>query len=298
VTDDILPLLKPADWNLAREMVCRPLADFPARDMPFVAYGYDRPHTFEMLGRERANGETPASLDKPALAHLRARKASWENVEIKVGWFKKMRFLICGDDFLAAERILDGDFLRAAQDQLRAKMLAVGIPRRGLLMVCDGARSKDHLQRFCAAVAGQYQRAQSPPITTTVFGAVDGALVGHLEDGGVADNVKAAVAAEPDDDAIYVQTITFDKDGARHAMICAGGEPLDRVEARIRRELASLVSKYGATLRAEVSIIPDLTPRTAAVDAWMPRLATGLSGLAAELHVPHQVRVTYGEPAP
>ena len=297
MTDEILPLLKPADWNLAKENVCRKLTDLPARDMPFVTYGYDRPNTFEMLGRERASGQTPASLEAAALDHLRARRATWEKVEIKVGWFKKVRFLICGDDFLAAERILDTEFLGAAQKQLGAKMLAVGIPRRGLLMTTDGAQSKDNLQRFCAAVAGQYHRAETPPITPTIFAVVDGAIVGHLDDGGTAANMKSAIAAEvAGDDSIYVQTLTFDKDGARQAVICAGGEPLDRVEARVRRELANLVTKYGAKLRAEVSIIPDLTPRTAEVDAWLPRLATGLTGLAAELQVPHEVRVTYGQP--
>jgi hypothetical protein len=299
MTDDILPLLKPADWNLASDMVCRPLAEFPSPGMPYVAYGYDRPNTFEILGRANADAATTASLEAPALKHLRARNASWEKVEIKTGWFKKVRILICGDDFLAAERILDVEFLRAAQKQLGAKMLAVGIPRRGLLMVSDGAQSKDNLQRFCAAVAGQYHRAETPPITTTVFGVIDGSIVGHLQDGGVADNIKPAIAAEvAADDSIYVQTLTFDKDGARRAVICAGGAPLDRVEARIRREVASLIAKYGATLQAEVSIIPDLTPRTPEVDAWMPRLATGLTGLVTELRAPHEVRVTYGQPTP
>ena len=292
-TESILPLLKPADWDLHDDMVCRPLAAFPARDMPFVAYGWDHPHTFELLSRERAHGATPASLDPIALAHLRRRAGSWERVDIKLGLFKKMRFLVCGDDFLAAERILDADFLRDAQRQLGAKMLAIGIPRRGMLMVCDGARSQEDLQRFCQAVAGQYHRAESPAITATVFGVVDGAIVGHLEDAGVAAQIKGRIADEGEE--IYVQSITLEAEGARRAVICAGGEPLELLAARIRREYTGLVSKYGTGLRAEVAIIPELTPKSDELDAWMPQLATGLNELASELGLPSDVRVAYGQ---
>jgi hypothetical protein len=290
----ILPLLKPADWNLRDDMVCRPLAAFPASGMPFVAYGWDHPHTFELLAHGGANGATPASLDPLALRHLRARSASWDRVDVKLGWFSKLRLLVCTDDFLAAEHILDAEFLREAQRQLRAEMLAVGVPRRGMLMVCDGARPKEDLERFCAAVGGQYHRAEAPPITSTVFAALDGAIVGHLEDGGLAAGMKAHVADVAD--AIYVQSITLEADGARRAVICAGGEPLELLAGRIRREFATLVRKYGVALRAEVAIIPDLTPQSVELDAWMPALATGLSELAGELGLPHDVRVGYGQP--
>jgi len=294
-TEPPLPLLKPADWNERDVMVCRPLADLPAQGMPLVAYGWDHPNTFELLSRDHAGGATPDSLDRGALAGLRARSATWQPIEIKLGWFKKVRFLVCGDDFLAAERILDEQFLQQAQRTLGAKLLAVGIPRRGMLMACDGAASKDHLQRFCAAVAGQFHRAETPPITATVFGVIDGKIVGHLEDGGIASEVKTRVADEPAED-IYIQSISLDDAGTRRTVICAGGMPLDRLEARIRRELSSLVAKYGAALRAEVAIIPDLTPKTTALDAWLPTLAAGLTGLAGELGAAHAVEVNYGQP--
>jgi hypothetical protein len=89
--------------------------------------------------------------------------------------------------------------------------------------------------------------------------------------------------------------MTLDVGDKRVAVICAGGEELDRLEARIRREVTGLVNKYGAALRTEVAIIPDLTPKSAA-EAWMPSLARGLTGLVGELGVPHDVRVTYGQP--
>jgi hypothetical protein len=292
----ILPLLKPADWELQSEMVCRPLTDLGAHRMPWVTYGWDRPHTFEMLGRERAGAHTSTSLDATALTHLRQRAASWETINLKLGWFRKMRLVVCGDDFLAAERILDTEFMREGQRRLGAKMLAVGIPRRGMLMAFDGASSKDNLQRFCAAVAGQFHRGETPSITTTVFAVDDGKIIGHLDDGGFSDQVKAVIDEESAEDSLYVQAITFDKGAEKRALICAGGEPLDRLEAQIRHELASLVQKYGSATRAEIAIIPDLTPRTADVDAWLPKLATGLTGLAGELGAPHEVRVTYGKP--
>src|SRR5262249_27524738 len=108
--------------------------------------------------------------------------------------------------------------------------------------------------------------------------------------------VEQRVAEEPADE-IYIQSLTAEKDGARHAVICAGGEALDRLEARIRRELASLIAKYGAQLdAAEVVIIPHLTPKATELDRWMPVLASGLTGLAAGLGAKHAVRVVYGTP--
>jgi hypothetical protein len=298
-TDGLLPLLKPAAWNLKAEMVCRPLVSFPVGDTPLVTYGWDHPNTFELLAREHAGSETPASLESIALAHLRKRAGSWECVDVKLGFLKKLRMFVCGDDFLAAERILDAEFLREAQTKLGAKMLAVGIPRRGMLMACDGAASKDNLARFSAAAAGQFHRAETPPITTTIFAVADGKLIGCLQDNGIARNVKSRLESDPEEaEQIYIQSMTFDTDGSRRAVIVAGGEPLDLLEARIRRELASLVRKYGAALRAEVAIVPDLTPKTSELDAWMPAVATRLTGLAGELGLPHDVRVAYGTPAP
>ncbi|HSN29547.1 MAG TPA: hypothetical protein VLT45_24835 [Kofleriaceae bacterium] len=279
--EDILPLLQPAGWELEAKMVCRPLAQLGAvRKLPLVAYGWDRPKTFDMLGKDHPAAAPAEQLDAPALENLRARPATWELVAIKVGWFKKVRYLICVDDFLAAERILDAAFLTAAQRQLGAKLLAVGIPRRGMLMVCDGA-DRQTLRRFNAAVAGQYYRAESPPITTTIFAAVDGKLIGHLDDDD--DVTDEQVEHEEDEDAdtdrdgVYVQTLTLDAPGGRRAVICAGGEPLELLEARIRDELSAMVDKYGASLEAEVQIIPDLNARSAALDTWMPALASRLS---------------------
>ncbi len=270
--EDILPLLEPSGWELKDKMVCRPLATFGTRRLPWVAYGWDRPSTFEVLGLDHPEAAPAELLDGAALAQLRTRSASWESITIKLGWFKKARFLACSDDFLAAERILDAEFLLAAQRLLDAKMLAVGIPRRGMLMACDGM-DKDAVARFAAAVEAQYHRAESPPISPIVFAAVDGRLIGHLDDDDETDE-----QVEPDDDPdgdterddIYVQTLTFDVGGARRAVICAGGEPLDELEVRIRGELAA----YGPA--AEVKIIPDLNPRSPALDAWMPALGARL----------------------
>lgn len=273
--DDILPLLKPSAWELQHTMVCRQLATFGTRRLPWVAYGWDRPDTFEMLGLDHPAAVPAGELDGPALANLRARPATWESITIKLGWFKKVRFLICGDDFLAAERILDADFLLAAQHQLAAKMLAVGIPRRGMLMACDGM-DKDALARFAAAVEAQYHRAESPPISPMVFAAVDGKLIGHLDDDDETDE-QVEAGDDPDGDTerdgLYVQTLTLDRD---RAVICAGGEPLDELESRIRSELDAMIDRYGPAMRAEVKIIPDLNARSATLDAWMPALGARL----------------------
>ena len=188
--DEILPLLKDAAWPGREQSVCAPLTDLPIQDQPLVTFGWDRPETFEMLGRQDPLAANLDVLRAAAAANLKKRAGSWQPIEIKLGLFKTGRFLVCGDDFLAAERILDPDFLMQAQRTLDAKMLAVGIPRRGIIMAANGAQSSELLQRFLAAVAGQFHRGEAPPITPTVFGVVDGAIVAHLQDGGVSAMVK------------------------------------------------------------------------------------------------------------
>lgn len=92
-----------------------------------------------------------------------------------------MHMLICTADYLAAERILDTHFLQETHKLLKAEMLAVGIPRRGMPLATNAKGPEEHLKRFGAAVSAQYQRADTPPITPLVFIVLEGQIVGLMK---------------------------------------------------------------------------------------------------------------------
>jgi hypothetical protein len=299
--DGILPLLKDAAWPGRADNVCSPLTELPIPDQPLVVFGWDRPQTFEMLNRKTAGARTAASLTAQAVANLKARAATWEVIDTKISLFKKMRFLVCSDDFLAAERILDAGFLVGAQSRLEAKMLAVGIPRRGLLMATDGARSPELLQRFCQAVAGQFHRGESPPITPLVFGVVDGAIVAHLQDGGAAAEMKDRVRTEEGGGEPFLQAMRVKApDDGERVVIIIGGAPPRRLDSALRQDFSRRVAEQGAgMLRVDVAVVPDITPRTPELDAWLEGLRKDLPQLAREIgrgRTTVEVSVTYGQP--
>ncbi len=121
-SDTILPCLKEPGWAGAEKTVCRPLwTGERSPHIPWVAFGYDHPHSFEFLGRDRLEGlgKSEDAVEREALTNLRARPASWQEISVKLGWFKKLRLQVCGDDFLAAERVLDTTFMLEAQRKLK-----------------------------------------------------------------------------------------------------------------------------------------------------------------------------------
>jgi len=294
-------LLKEAAWPGREANACTPLTGLPIADQPLVVFGWDQPQSFAMMNRKAAGDRPIESLTAAAVANLKKRRATWEAIDIKAGWFKKIRFLVCSDDFLAAERILDADFLIDAQRKLEAKMLAVGIPRRGCLMATDGARSPELLQRFSQAVAGQFHRGESPPITPTVFGVADGKIVAALDDGGAGDGMKDRVREEAGDEP-FLQTLQLKAAGAvQQIVIAIGGSPPRRLDATLRRAFAEAVSRdTSAKLRVRIAVVPDITPRTPELDAWLEGLRKDLPQLASEVAKGRavDVSVTYGQPGP
>ena len=175
---EVVPCLKDANWGLEEWTLKRPLwRGQTSRLMPSVAWGWDSPHTFEFLNQNSLadHGVGLSFIEGTALRNLRKRKTTWVPLDIKLGWFKRARFLVCGDDFLAAEKILDADFMTEAQKTLRARGLLVGIPRRSMLFAMDGEAGVDRVAAFMAAILGQFQSQESAPITPALFAVQNGA---------------------------------------------------------------------------------------------------------------------------
>lgn len=309
--DAVLPALKPHDWPSYKDVVCRPLVSGDtSHDLPWVAYGYDRPNTFEFLARRNFPQEiTPEQLsliEHAALRNLRARSTSWKYEEFDIGG-KPLKVLVCSDDFLAAEHILDPSFMQQAHAQLNAEVLAVGIPLRGLMIATDAKQSNDMISRFAGAISAQYHRAESAPITPTVLVVIRGNVVGvvkGMEEAG--KRIAEADNQEPPD--VYISTMTSEnkETGITTLHILAGSEHFDKMASSIIRAFVwgtQELMQRGEEFNIEVVIIPDVTPDSPLLRENLAALEERLHGIAAEAGIrtatgkPLEIDVTYGHEA-
>jgi len=190
----IYPFLKAADWPQGEMAVRRRLNVSNKEDpeLPWIALGWDLPNNIVYVTRQDLAdmGMSEEEVWEAALENLRKRKASWERVETDLsGTGVKVPMLGFQGDDLAAERVLDADFMREAQKLLNAESILVGIPRRGVLMVIDGKPPGLALVNFSGNVATLYQGGESAPITPLAFTMKDGEFTGlvrfSIEGGGV-----------------------------------------------------------------------------------------------------------------
>jgi hypothetical protein len=201
-------------------------------------------------------------------------------------FLKKLKMLICGDDYFAAERILDPGFMREGQAKLGADALAVGIPRRGFMIATDGKQPMDRLGVFAGAVSTQYHRADSPPITPAIFAVIDGRIVGMLEGAEEAGRGVAERETESSGDDAYVQTLVVgnEETALEEVHICAGGPDAAKlgqaIEVAFREALVKQLPRkeFGGAIR--VVILADMTPQ--GVRRQLSSLEDHLRGTIAE----------------
>ena len=177
----LLPCLKEPAWHGKDGVVARPLWREPSVYVPWVALGHDLPEGFELLGRDQAPaGSSPSELEGEALRNLRLRPASWQDLELDLGGFRRLKMLVATDDF-TAERILDPTFLLEAQRALAAPGLLVAIPRRSFLVVTALDTNVERVHTFGAIAATQFQAGESAPITPALFTTRNGQIVGIVD---------------------------------------------------------------------------------------------------------------------
>jgi hypothetical protein len=286
----ILPCLKDPAWGGKDGTVNRRLWDKePLEFVPWVGFGYDHEHSFEFLpcASLAELKKTQVEVEREAMRNLRARRASWEPWNVKLGWFKKLRMLACGNDFLAAERILDPIFLREAQRRLGARGLVVGVPRRGSLMATDALQGADRIAAFLAIVWQQYREGGSPPVSPLGFAVTDGRIVA------VVDTVARAMAqatpdAEADDgdgDEPYVSRIcaTDRATGLETPTVIVVHADFDRLAQAAIDAFASTLSDYQSREKWSGEIRFNIPADTPGLSENLPRLRAHLAGLASEV---------------
>lgn len=296
----LLPCLKPPDWDGAEGNVCRLLWEEPqSGHVPYLAFGYDQPYSFEFLPRSELASvrKSERDVEREAVRNLRLRQASWQRADVKLSLFKKLPLLVCGDDYLAAEKILDVGFMREAQKTLKARLLAVGIPRRGLLIATAGEQDRQRLGAFAAAVSAQYHREESPPITPAVFAVQDGKIVGMLlggEELGREGAERAVRESSESPDAPYVSTMVVadEASGLEQVHVCVGGSSLERVAGALQETFQGALqqhlgrAEFGGEIR--VVVLAGMTPE--AVRGKLKDLEAHLRGFLDQT----QLRTTTG----
>jgi hypothetical protein len=287
----LLPCLKERTWRGREHSVCRVLWPNQASAyMPWVAVGYDHPHSFTFVTTQdfAPMQTTEAALEARALANLRRRSAKWEKVNVNPGKGSRFSILACLDDFLAAERILDPDFMKEAQRTLRARGLLVGIPRRGRLFCIDGELQPDAVQAFGIMVAQEFTAGESAEISPMLFAVKDGEIVGIVE--AVADAIlpelqKEQCEAEQDENAPYITSVIVRNDrGTEDVHLMVGGMDASQLANGVQRAVFQVL--HGREAHKEFSgtikvIVLGHTPDEAKVH--IPDVIAHLQGYCGEL---------------
>ncbi len=171
--------LRDPGWNPGAGLPARRLFELDGFEFPWVAIGKDRGSHVEYT---QFDGDR-AALEAKAVAALRdAHPVSWERREVPLPNATFSLHMATRGEY-TAERILDVDLLRDLQQQLGTKLLAVGIPRRGLLMATNGRQDRPLLAGFVGMVEAQHRRAETDPLFASVLAVQDGRIVGALGSG-------------------------------------------------------------------------------------------------------------------
>lgn len=188
--------LKPADWEPAAMLVAEPIApdlEAAGASVPLMVYGHDRPNTFAMLGKDKAEVPALATLRAQALRTLAELEVETQRLEVR-----GTVIVVVHGSYFAAEKILDAGFLRRLHDELGCELLAAAVPEKSRLLVTNGIAAPAALAGFMAMAKGIYDDAEGGrELSPTVFAIQDGAIVGVLTADAPAPRPAAAAPAGP-----------------------------------------------------------------------------------------------------
>jgi Protein of unknown function (DUF1444) len=297
MSDNLLPCLKVRDWEGREHTTCRVLwPDKPSQFMPWLAFGWDHPHTFEFLNEEKLKslGMTEAQVETQALANLRKRTSAWQSHDAPLGDGKTLKLLVCIDDFFAAERILDADFMKEAQRKLGAEAILVGVPRRGVILATPLQTDTAVVLGFGGVVFGQFSRGESAPVSPMLFVMIDGAIVGFEESIAATLVAKKAEEGEADDEdedgeddaeAPYINAMTVkNAEGKLEVHLMGGGEDGDRLARGFEDAFHQMVRKYkdNPDFSHRIKIVVfGYTP--AAAQEPLPKMVEHLRGIVSDM---------------
>lgn len=171
-TGPLLPSLRSRQEALASGLLSRPLLDGDQPDVPVIVYGNDGEHTFGLLRRAEAEPRAEA-IHTEAMANVAGIAAEVD--EVAVGG---LRMLSVTGSFFATEKLLDPPFLRGLARRLGAELLAVGVPRRGLLLATSGVQGPAEIADLMRIVEHEFTTGGGRGISPAVLLVQDGMPVG------------------------------------------------------------------------------------------------------------------------
>lgn len=182
----IYPIFKSPQWKPTAEGFSVRL-QVPSDDpsIPWITLGRINSQDVHLLNGDlaeagQASGE---ELLQSAIENLSKRDANWHRVDPASNHSKRSEMLACTDDLLAPEHILDPGFVAAAHDTLNTEILAIGLPRRGLVVAMDGRQPETSLMGFGALNLAEYHSGDSEPITPLTFLIAEGEFAGLMQFG-------------------------------------------------------------------------------------------------------------------
>jgi hypothetical protein len=170
----VLFTLKPPDWAGQDKTVCRPVleGDKTAAEVPLLAYGEDMPNSFAIFVKDGARELQMDALHAQALETLKQVEVEVQEIDESEG-----KLLVVSGHYFAAEKLLDGDFMRGMHERLHSSLLVAGVPRKGLLFVGD-VSSPQLMNGLMAILAAEHAKNGSESISPTPLIVSEGKIVG------------------------------------------------------------------------------------------------------------------------
>ena len=171
----VMPNLRSRREAVACDLTWRPLYEGAPDDdgFPVVVYGHDTAETFGAF--QVGRGRDLEALDREALANLSGQDVSSDTVEVE-----GVSLLAVSGSYYAAEKLLDRDFMRKLHRELGEDILAVGVPRRGLMFV-TAVRRADKRELLVLQAATRHEAKTTRAISEAILLVKDGEVAGHVE---------------------------------------------------------------------------------------------------------------------
>ncbi len=167
----IMPILKPDDWRAREFVACESFSGIEEPAIPVVAYCHDTSENFVFLTISDLKTQSLDDMREEAMVNIQSVDVQWTSIS-------EHMLTGSGHDF-SAEKILCREFLRQAQDILKADKIIVAVPRRTVIYAVNANAPQEQIERFRYLCHHTYldDSFGNAPITQSRFHFVDGGLV-------------------------------------------------------------------------------------------------------------------------
>lgn len=172
-TSPVLPSLRARSEAIAQQMVWKPLLGEGDRfeHLPVIAYGRDTPSAFSIATTINATHDVE-QLHAEALVNITKQDVTIDPLDID-----DIKLLAVSGSFYATEKLLDQKFMKGLQTRVGQPLLAVTVPRRGLMFV-TGAITEPRGMAILRA-ATHHESGTSRSISEAILLVQDGSVVGE-----------------------------------------------------------------------------------------------------------------------